>query len=164
MREFVISTGDRFLFHVTTVIATCADGTTRIPPQVAHAGKRLNANIVENIPEGFCIHLSPNGSQYKAGFERFCKHFINHARKGMDGNTKTTLYLDGHNSRWTYSGLVYLADGNVIVIRLPSHTSVTTQPNDNGINQQFHEDTVDATKERRQEMVVSGFKKAIKTQ
>ena len=126
-------------------------GLQESPPQVTHAGKRLNGNTVENVPDDFCLHLSPNGSQGKVGFERFCKHFINHARKGMDDNTKTFLYLDGHNSRWTYSGLTYLADNNAIVICLPSHTSVITQPNDNGINQQFHEDMADATREWRQE-------------
>ena len=118
---------------------------------MTHASKRLKANTVENMPEEFCMHLPPNGSQGKVGFERFSKHFINHTRKGMDDNTKTFLYLDGHSSRWTYSGLTYLADNNVVVFCLPSYTSVITQPNKNGINQQFHEDMADAMKEWRQE-------------
>ena len=60
------------------------------------------------------------------------------ARNGKLDTVKTYLFLDGHNSRWTYDGLTFLHDNNVIVICLPSHTSVITQPNDNGINAKFH--------------------------
>jgi hypothetical protein len=35
--------------------------------------------------------------------------------------------------------LLTLADANIHVICLPSHTSILTQPNDNGTNKMFHE-------------------------
>ena len=55
--------------------------------------------------------------------------------------------------------MAYLADNNVIAIFLPSHTSVITLPNDNGINQQLHEDMADVTKEWRQENGGLGMQK-----
>ena len=61
-------------------------------------------------------------------------------RKGTSGNVKTALFLDGHKSRWIYEGLSHLHKNNAIAICLPSHTSIITQPNDNGINVKFHEE------------------------
>ena len=71
------------------------------------------------------------------------------ARKGMGGDVKAVLFLDGHNSRWTYEGLSHLHKNNAIVICLPFHTSTITQPNDNGINAKFHEEMGTATKQWR---------------
>jgi len=44
------------------------------------------------------------------------------------------LFLDGHSSRWDVSSLLYLLQNKVFPFFLPSHTSVWTQPNDNGTN------------------------------
>ena len=143
MRKSIICSGDRFPFHVAIVITTRADGTADVPPMITHAGKRMNQNAVENLDGDFSAHLPPNGSQDKTGFERWYKCFVKTAREGKPDNAKTFLYLDGHNSRWTYEGLTFLADNNVVVICLPSHTSIITQPNDNGINAVFHRHTGD---------------------
>ena len=71
------------------------------------------------------------------------------ARKGMRDDVKTVLFLDGHNSRWTYEGLSHLQKNNAIVICLPSLTSIIMQPNDNGVNAKFHEEMGAATKQWR---------------
>ena len=98
-RKFVICSGDKFPFHVTIVVTTSADGKATIPPQIIHTGIRMNANVIENIKDDFCVHLSPSGSQDKVGFERWCRHFVSWARKGKKTNLKTFLFLYGHNSR-----------------------------------------------------------------
>jgi hypothetical protein len=151
LRKFLICSGDKFPFHVTIVITTCADGTANVKPMVIHSGQRMNKNVVENLDDDFSVHLSANGSQDKIGFERWCCCFVESVRKAKPDNIKTFLFLDGHNSRWTYSGLTHLADNNVVVICLPSHTSIITQPNDNGINAKFHEHTGDAVQRWREQ-------------
>ena len=100
-RKFIICSGDKFPFHVTIVITTRADGLGEMEPQVIHSGKRLNANVLENIPDDWTCHISPNGSQDKIGFERWARTFVKVTRKGKPDTRKTFLFLDGHNSRWT---------------------------------------------------------------
>ena len=146
LRKFAITTGDKFPFHITIVITTCADGTAKVLPMIIHTGARMNKNIVENLPDEYPLHVTRKGSQDKLGFEKWCRHFVKSARDGMPTDIKTVLYLDGHNSRWTYDGLTHLHDNNVLVICLPSHTSIITQPNDNGINSKFHDEMGIATK------------------
>jgi len=48
-------------------------------------------------------------------------------------------------------GLTHLHDNNVVVTCLPSHTSIITQPNDNGINKKFHDHCGDCVQEWRAE-------------
>jgi hypothetical protein len=143
MRKFVICSGDKFPFNVTIVITTRADGHGKVKPQLIHSGKRMNTNVLDGIDGDWPVHLSPKGFQGKIGFERWAKHFVRIAREGKHEDRKTFLFLDGHNSRWTYEGLTFLADNNVVVICLLSHTSIITQPNDNGINAVFHRHTGD---------------------
>ena len=50
------------------------------------------------------------------------------------GGEHVFLFLDGHASRWSLAGLAKLRQNNVHVICVPSHTTVWSQPNDNGIN------------------------------
>ena len=50
------------------------------------------------------------------------------------GGEPVFLFLDGHASRWSLAGLAKLRANNVFVICVPSHTTVWSQPNDNGIN------------------------------
>ena len=104
LRKFLITIGDKFPFHVTIVITTRADGTAHVPPQIIHAGKRINPNVLEGLNPEFGFHISPSGSQDRVGFERWCTTFVKHSRKGKSAKRKTFLYLDGHNSRWTYTG------------------------------------------------------------
>ena len=144
MRKFLIASGDRFPFHVTIVITTRADGTAHMKPMIIHAGSRMNGNVVEGLDDDFGLHLTKSGSQDKIGFERWCRLFVQTARKDKPEHRKTFLFLDGHNSRWTYEGLTHLHDNNVVVICLPSHTSIITQPNDSGINAKFHAHSGDA--------------------
>lgn len=50
------------------------------------------------------------------------------------GGEPVFLFLDGHASRWTLAGFAKLRKNNVYVICVPSHTTIWSQPNDNGIN------------------------------
>jgi hypothetical protein len=71
-------------------------------PMIIHAGKRLNGNVLESITGDYTVHLSPNGSQGRVGFERWCHGFVRVVRVGKSDKRKMWLRLDGHNSRWTH--------------------------------------------------------------
>ena len=61
--------------------------------------------------------------------------FVKHLLDGQEkGDESLFLFLDCHSSRWDVSSLLYLMDNNVFPFFLPSHTSIWTQPNDNGVN------------------------------
>ncbi len=98
-----------------------------------------------NLPLDWGIHHSPGGSQDAVGFDKFCRLFvknINHTRRHQlgtqSGRELVFLFFDGHDSRWTYSGLSFLAANDVTAFCLPSHTTILTQPNDNGTNREIH--------------------------
>lgn len=55
---------------------------------------------------------------------------------GPDGEP-VFLFFDGHASRWNLGALLYLAENRVFTICFPSHTSIWSQPNDNGANASF---------------------------
>ena len=44
------------------------------------------------------------------------------------------FFLDGHSLWWDVSSLLFLSANNVFPFSLPYHTSIRTQPNDNGTN------------------------------
>lgn len=138
-RAFTVAAGDKFPFHVTMTLTTCANGQSIVPPQTIHVGKNMTKAILDNIPPDWAVHCSKNGSQDQIGFEKWCRHFIKHVRqKHPDKKVPLFLVLDGHSSRWTYSGLRLLIDANIFGICLPSHTSALSQPNDNGTNRKWH--------------------------
>ena len=44
-------------------------------------------------------------------------------------------YIDGYEAHWDEAALKFLLENHVHVMFLRSHSSITTQPNDNGVNQ-----------------------------
>jgi hypothetical protein len=84
------------------------------------------------------VRVTTSGSMTRALFPRWCEHFVRNLPAGLGkGGEAVFLYVDGHTSRWTYAGLEFLAANNVIVICVPSHTTIWSQPNDAGQNAAF---------------------------
>lgn len=94
-----------------------------------------SGNEVRKNPWGFCVRTSAAGSMMQRTFFYYCIHFVKNipTNQGRNGEP-VILFLDGHSSRWDVSSLFYLLQNNVFPFFLPSHTSVWTQPNDNGVN------------------------------
>jgi len=57
--------------------------------------------------------------------------------------------MDGHVSRWNIAALRYLMLNSVYPFFLPSHTSIWSQPNDNGTIKRLHACIEEATLRRR---------------
>ena len=100
-------------------------------------------------PCGFCVRATKNGSMTQESFFDFCVHFVKNRRAQNDTDLPHILFLDGHASRWNLAALRYLMANKVYPFFLPSHTSVWTQPNDNGPNIRFHKCVEDAIKRLR---------------
>ena len=93
------------------------------------------ADEVSKNPWGFCVRTSQAGSMTQRTFFDYCLHFVKHIPDDQGENGEPViLFLDGHSSRWDVSSLLYLLQNKVFPFFLPSHTSVWTQPNDNGTN------------------------------
>ena len=88
-------------------------------------------------PCGFTIRSTKNGSMTQETFFDYCVHFVKWKQLQSDETTHI-LFLDGHSSRWNLAALQYLMTNEVYPFFLPSHTSIWTQPNDNGPNLRFH--------------------------
>jgi len=68
--------------------------------------------------------------------------------QGKGGNP-VILFLDGHSSRWNVAALRYLMLNNVYPFFLASHTTIWSQPNDNGTIMRLHSCIEDATIKKR---------------
>ena len=81
------------------------------------------------------MRCAENGRMTQRIFFDYSIHFVKNLPKGQgrDGEP-VILFLDGHSSRWDVSSLVYLLQNNVCPFFLPSHTSIWSQPNENGVN------------------------------
>ena len=115
----------------------------------------------------FSVRATNNGSMTQDTFFDFCLHFIKHLPNGQGkGGDPHILFLDGHASRWNLQAINLLMSNNVFPFFLPSHTSVWTQPNDNGTNLRMHKSVEDAIKKLRvfgQKANVSMFNVVIRT-
>ena len=94
-----------------------------------------SADEINKNPYGFCVRTSPAGSMTQRTFYDYAIHFVNNLPESQGSNGQPViLFLDGHSSRWDVSSLLFLLTNNVFPFFLPSHTSIWTQPNDNGTN------------------------------
>ena len=90
---------------------------------------------VRKNPWGFMVRTSAAGSMTQRTFYDYCMHFVANIPKSQGKHGEAVfLFMDGHASRWDVSSLLYLLTNNVFPFFLPSHTSIWTQPNDNGVN------------------------------
>lgn len=82
-----------------------------------------------------------SGSMTKVLFGEWCEYFVSQMDKAGYGRKypghNMILLLDGHSSRWTYHGLLFLIKAGFFPFCIASHTSAWDQPNDNGPNAMF---------------------------
>ena len=91
---------------------------------------------------GMKLWVTKNGSMEKAIFPELCDHILQNLPSGIgrktDGLLPLLFFVDGHSSRWDYPALFRLFSAGVFTFVLPSHTSIWSQPNDNGQNRKLH--------------------------
>jgi hypothetical protein len=92
----------------------------------------------KNNDFGFLVLSTPNGSMKQDTMLPFAKHFVANLSKHRDPLEGIILLMDGHSSRWDLPALHYFYKNNVFPFFLPSHTSIWSQPNDNGPNKRLH--------------------------
>lgn len=115
----------------------------------------------KNNDLGFLVLSTPNGSMKQDTMLPFAKHFVANLSKHRDPLEGIILLMDGHSSRWDLPALQYFYKYNVFPFFLPSHTSIWSQPNDNGPNKRLHTMIeAAAVKQRRSHSI--GDKRAFK--
>ena len=163
-----------FLVHSIQKAASKNDDTSNVPTYTPDSKIDFNIRFSEGLanpyagpkdfterknPCGFCVRATKNGSMTLDTIFDFACHFVRHLPvgqgKGGDGHI---LFLDGHASRWNLAAIEYLMENNVFPFFLPSHTSIWTQPNDNGANLRYHKCFEQALKRLRS----SGSKNTIR--
>ena len=101
-------------------------------------------------PFGFSVRATANGSMTQDTFYDYCSMFVKNLPDDQGPGGKPVIILfDGHSSRWNLAALDHLTANNVYPFFFPSHTSVWTQPNDNGANLRFHKCVENAIKRLR---------------
>ena len=88
---------------------------------------------------GLKVLTSNSGSMTKELFIAVAHHIIDNlaADQGIDGKYFFML-LDSHVSRWNPKALYLLMKNRVIPVFFPSHLSIVTQPQDNGVIYYLH--------------------------
>ena len=106
--------------------------TTGVSPKLAKIPPKYKAGLRS---PGIKVYTTRTGSMTREIFYFYAEHFI----ESLPANHKPIiLLLDGHSSRWSVSALRYFMKHNVFPFFLPSHTSIWSQTNDNGVNIRFH--------------------------
>ena len=79
--------------------------------------------------------MTKSGSILKSNFFDYIIHFIKHLPPGQGPGGKTVfLIMDYHGSRANPAAADYARRHNVVILILPSKTSITSQPNDSSVN------------------------------
>ena len=137
---------DKMPFHVTIVVGITGDGTL-LPPMVIHSAPgqehpSVNHSVTENIyvkkqdgsgdydnVDDIIVDVSTNGSMTKELFAKYAEHLAKHLK---DDGLGYIVFFDGHASRWDPAALQMLLKRGIACFCLPSHTSIWSQPADNG--------------------------------
>ena len=126
---------------------TPADKHGPIPPKKQKISDKFLSNLLhlEEIEEekrnplGISVNTSSTGSMAQEIFFNYCEHFVKSLPKDQGkGGLPCILFLDGHVSRWNVAAMRYLMLNNVFPFYLASHTTIWSQPNDNGTIKRLH--------------------------
>lgn len=98
---------------------------------------------------GFLVLSTPNGSMKQVTFLPYAEHFVKSLSGQRNPSDAVILHLDGHSSRWDMEALLYLYRNNVFPFFFPSHTSIWSQPNDNGPIYRLHQIISNCATKRR---------------
>ena len=118
---------------LTLIECICADGST-IPPLVIFKGKTFPVDQVLQCTEDSwrfsCSNKGWTSNELGADWLRRCFEPATREKANMKPRI---LILDGHESHITSQFLFHCFHNNIIVLRLPPHTSHILQPLDVGI-------------------------------
>ena len=102
-----------------------------VPPLLSCvSAATVNENNAENIPDDWSCGANQKGSMTVELFMSLCVHHVekNLKPKGYGAGGKASILIfDGHASRWSYAGLMYLMANNCWPFCLASHTSSWAQ-------------------------------------
>jgi len=99
-------------------------------PFMVQSANTVNKHNGEFIPDDWSCGANPKGSMTVDLFMSLCVHHVenNLKPKGFGaGGKPSILIFDGHASRWSYAGLMYLMANNCWPFCLASHTSAWAQ-------------------------------------
>ena len=137
---------DKMPFHVTIVVGITGDGRL-LPPMIIHSAPgqehpAVNHDVAGNIyvkkqdgsgdydnVDDIIVDVSTNGSMTKELFPKYAEHLAKHL---PDDGLGYIVFFDGHSSRWDPAALQMLLKRGIACFCLPSHTSIWSQPADNG--------------------------------
>ena len=94
------------------------------------SGTTVNENNAEEQPDNWSCGANSKGSMTVDLFMSLCVHHVenNLKPKGYGAGRKASILIfDGHASRWSYAGLMYLMANNCWPFCLASHTSSWAQ-------------------------------------
>lgn len=94
------------------------------------SGSTVNKNNSANLPSDWSCGANKKGSMTVDLFMSLCVHHVenNLKPKGYGAGKKASLLIfDGHASRWSYAGLMFLMANNCWPFCLASHTSSWAQ-------------------------------------
>jgi hypothetical protein len=123
---------------VSIVLTTAADGTIPVPPLVVHEGggkDTLPGNLVHGLQAGDFIAVTCSESGY-CDHDAFSvyKELLLKRYDGAAADKPRMLFLDGYDSHFEPESMRDLMDNDVSAFFLQSHSSIVSQPNDNGPN------------------------------
>ena len=90
--------------------------------------KQDGSGDYENVDD-IIVDVSTNGSMTKELFAKYAEHLEKHLK---DDGRGYIVFFDGHSSRWDPAALQMLLKRGIACFCLPSHTSIWSQPADNG--------------------------------
>lgn len=128
-RPCVITTGDgQDAFHTTAGIFI--NNHSMDKPFMVQSGTTVNENNSMNLPDDWSCGANKKGSMTVELFMSLCIHHVenNLKPKGYGAGGKASLLVfDGHASRWSYAGIMFLMANNCWAFCLASHTSLWAQ-------------------------------------
>ena len=128
-RSCAVTTGDsKDAFH--TSMGIFVNNHRQGKHFMIQSGKTVNRNNALNLPDDWGCGANPKGSMTVDLFMSLCVHHVEHNLKpnGYGAGKKASLFIfDGHASRWSYAGLMYLMANNCWPFCIASHTSSWAQ-------------------------------------
>ncbi|KAG5861882.1 hypothetical protein JTB14_036753 [Gonioctena quinquepunctata] len=112
---------------MTTVLACVNAAGAKMPPLVLHKGKRLWDNMLgDQAYPGTLYYVSDNGwMTEQVFFKWFEQVFLVHCK-----DRPAILIYDGHLSHVSQASIELAMSENIIILKLPPHTSTLLQPLD----------------------------------
>lgn len=135
-RSTIITTGDaKDTFHTTTGVIVYDH--MLVEPFIIQSACSVTKDNSEHIPENWGVAANKSGSMTLDLFMSFCVHFVVNVMKprGFGPKLKACIIeFDGHASRWSYAGIMYLISNNCWPFCIAAHTSAWSQVGDNAAN------------------------------